>query len=163
MRYAPVSRSSLSSPEIPPLRQPIITDPETQDTYLLNLDIGSFSHGFGAVYRALYTEHKSDTEIPIKSGYVTLKIIDMNESETESRHLWRQGKAGLTDTPYGKIIGSKRIFSAVTNIFSDNDELLCVVLPYMSEGSLRYILSTRPQKNYQRNSFLLFLNKYLLL
>ncbi|XP_049399654.1 serine/threonine-protein kinase BLUS1-like [Solanum stenotomum] len=146
MRYAPVSRSSLSSPEIPPLRQPIITDPETQDTYLLNLDIGSFSHGFGAVYRALYTEHKSDTEIPIKSGYVTLKIIDMNESETESRHLWRQGKAGLTDTPYGKIIGSKRIFSAVTNIFSDNDELLCVVLPYMSEGSLRYILSTRPQK-----------------
>ncbi|KAL3325957.1 hypothetical protein AABB24_036923 [Solanum stoloniferum] len=146
MRFARVSRSSISSPEIPPVREPIIIDPETQDKYLLNLDIGSFSDGFGAVYRALYTEHKPDTEIPVKSGYVTLKIIDMNGSETESRDLWRQGKAGLTDTPYGKIIGSKRLFSAVTNIFSDNDELLCVVLPYMSEGSLRYILSTRPQK-----------------
>ncbi|TMW82219.1 hypothetical protein EJD97_006487 [Solanum chilense] len=157
MRFA-----RLSTSENQQVRQPIITDPHNQDQYLLTSDIGSFSHGSGAVFKALYTEHRPDSEITAHSRWVTLKIIDMNDNESESRDLWRQGKTGLLDTPYGKIIGSRKIFSVVTNIFSDNDELLCVVLPYMSEGSLRYILSTRPQKKLSEEFIFVVLKQVLI-
>ncbi|XP_055808616.1 serine/threonine-protein kinase BLUS1-like [Solanum dulcamara] len=137
-----------------PRLEQTITDPVTDDTYLLNSEIGSFSNGSGRVFRALYSKSSPETAILSQSGVVTLKILDMDRYESESRELWIQGQTGITDIPYGNIIGSKRIFS--------DEHFLYVSLPYMSEGSLRSILSARPKKKLPEDFISVILKEVLI-
>ncbi|XP_060183129.1 serine/threonine-protein kinase BLUS1-like [Lycium barbarum] len=112
-----------------------IIDPYTKDIYLLNKEIGSY--GCCHVYRALYSRcMENDTLVP--SGHVTLKIINKNLHESDCTELQRQVHTRF------EAIGVVGI--GVDNSFTTQD-LLCVSFPYMSEGSLRYILSARTPNN----------------
>ncbi|CAN4116850.1 unnamed protein product [Withania somnifera] len=116
-----------------------IIDPVTRDTYFLDKEIGSFYNGHCQVYKARYSKYSQESRTCVPSGYVTLKTMDMNLHESEFCELRHQGTRGIAYRPHANVIGSNRAFGTVLNVF-------CVSLPYMSEGSLRYILSTRPSK-----------------
>ncbi|XP_009613367.1 serine/threonine-protein kinase BLUS1-like [Nicotiana tabacum] len=128
-----------------------IIDPNTKDTYLLNKEIGSTSDGCCRVYRALHSESmENDTLIPC--GHVTLKTINKNH-ENECVELQLEAHTSFTN-PRGNLIAVKNYF--------DTNEVLCVSLPYMSEGSLRYILSTRTQKILSEDCIAIVLKESLL-
>ncbi|KAK6777417.1 hypothetical protein RDI58_024134 [Solanum bulbocastanum] len=116
-----------SSSNQPRLEQ-TITDPDTKDTYLLNSEIGSFSNGSCPVYRALFSNFLYGTGRPFPRGYVTLKIIN--------QHCIFQPQ-------------NPNIIRCMKTFIASNS--LCVSLPYMFEGSLRSILSTRPEKKLPEN------------
>ncbi|KAL3356170.1 hypothetical protein AABB24_017043 [Solanum stoloniferum] len=120
-----------------------ITDPDTKDTYLLNLEIGSFSNGHCPVYRAKFFKYFYDVGKSLPYGYVTLKIINMNLHDHEFHLIRRQSHTRLTYRQNPNIIRCKKTFMAAN--------LFCICLPYMSEGSLRSILSTRPEKKLPEN------------
>ncbi|MCD9640425.1 hypothetical protein HAX54_025726 [Datura stramonium] len=113
-----------------------IIDPITGDTYVLKKEIGSSCNGFCRVYRALYSKRLEENGILVQSDSVTLKTINKNFPECEELQL--QVHTSISNTPHSSLIGLNRAFTT--------NELVCVSLPYMSEGSLRYILSTRPNK-----------------
>ncbi|XP_015089739.1 serine/threonine-protein kinase BLUS1-like [Solanum pennellii] len=115
-----------------------ITNQCTKDTYLLIVKIGSFSNGRCPVYKALFSRNKPRSNGPVPRGYVSLKIIDMKLHRNEFKLIQHQLQTHLYLPECPKIIRSKKTF------FASN--LLCVSFPYMSEGSLRSILSTRPEK-----------------
>ncbi|XP_055807003.1 serine/threonine-protein kinase BLUS1-like [Solanum dulcamara] len=128
-----------------------ITDPHTNDTYLLNLEIGFFSNGRGHVYRALFSKYLEDDDIFVPSGYVTLKIHNMNLHENEFNLIQREGTTAIINS---NIIRSKRTFIAAN--------LFCISLPYMSEGSIRCILSTRPNKKVPEDIISIILKEVLI-
>ncbi|CAN4116851.1 unnamed protein product [Withania somnifera] len=116
-----------------------IIDPVTTDTYFLDKEIGSFYNGHCRVYKARYFKYSQESRRCLPYGNVTLKTIDMNLHQREFNELRRQGAVGFPYMPHARVIGPNRTFGTVLNLF-------CVSLQYMSEGSLRYILSTRPNK-----------------
>ncbi|KAL3325939.1 hypothetical protein AABB24_036915 [Solanum stoloniferum] len=120
-----------------------ITDPDTKDTYLLNLEIGSFSNGHCPVYRAKFFKYFYDVGKSLPYGYVTLKIINMNLHDHEFHLIRTQSHTRITYRQNPNIIRCKKTFMAAN--------LFCISLPYMSEGSLRSILSTRPEKKLPEN------------
>ncbi|KAL3356169.1 hypothetical protein AABB24_017042 [Solanum stoloniferum] len=116
-----------SSSNRPGLEQ-TITDPDTKDTYLLNSEIVSFSNGNCPVYRALFSDFLYGTGRPFPRGYVTLKIINQHR---------------IFQPQNPNVIRCMKTFIASNS--------LCASLPYMSEGSLRSFLSTRPEKKLPEN------------
>ncbi|KAF3642597.1 putative STE20-related kinase adapter protein alpha-like [Capsicum annuum] len=117
----------------------IVIDPVTKDTYDLEKEIGSLYGGRCTVYKALYSQYDKEKDMHEPAGVVTLKTIDLKLHKTEFNEFRSQSTIGLPYIPGAKVIGSMRIFGTPSNLF-------CVSLPYMSEGSLRYILSTRTNK-----------------
>ncbi|KAJ8556131.1 hypothetical protein K7X08_022889 [Anisodus acutangulus] len=110
-----------------------IIDPNTHDTYLLNMVIGcSCTNGLCRVYKALYTKYMENTT----SIFVTLKIVYQNLRESVELQL--QINESIEFTPHSNLIGVKTTFISADHCF------LCVSFLYMSQGSLRNILSTRP-------------------
>ncbi|KAM3361850.1 serine/threonine-protein kinase BLUS1-like [Capsicum galapagoense] len=117
----------------------IVIDPVTKDIYDLEKEIGSLYGGRCRVYKALYSQYEKEKDMHEPAGVVTLKTIDLKLHKTEFNEFRSQSTIGLPYIPGAKVIGSMRIFGTPSNLF-------CVSLPYMSEGSLRYILSTRTNK-----------------
>ncbi|XP_016493161.1 serine/threonine-protein kinase BLUS1-like [Nicotiana tabacum] len=128
-----------------------IIDPNTKDTYLLNKEIGSSSDGCCRVYKALLSD-SMESGTPVPSGHVTLKTINKNH-ENEWVELQLEAHTSFTN-PRGNLIAVKNYF--------DTNEVLCVSLPYMSEGSLRYILSTRTHKILSEDCIAIVLKESLL-
>uniref|UniRef100_A0A3Q7ICL3 Protein kinase domain-containing protein n=2 Tax=Solanum lycopersicum TaxID=4081 RepID=A0A3Q7ICL3_SOLLC len=151
-------RSNISMDFAATLNQPrleqTITDPDTKDTYFLNLEIGSFSNGNCPVYRAVFSKYTDQVGKALPYDHVTLKIINMNLHENEFNLIRSQShtRIALFENPH--IIRSRKTF-ITTN-------LLCVCLPYMSEGSLRSILSTRPEKKLPENLIPVVLKQVLI-
>uniref|UniRef100_A0A3Q7IDN4 Protein kinase domain-containing protein n=1 Tax=Solanum lycopersicum TaxID=4081 RepID=A0A3Q7IDN4_SOLLC len=131
-----------------------ITDPDNNDTYILNLQIGSFSNGHCPVYKAKFFKYLIDVGKSIPYGYVTLKIVNMNLHEHELHLVLSQSHPRVTYRKNPNIIRCKKTFIAAN--------LFCIVLPYMSEGSLRSILSTRPEKKLPENFIPVVLREVLL-
>ncbi|XP_059302257.1 serine/threonine-protein kinase BLUS1-like [Lycium ferocissimum] len=113
-------------------------DPLTNDTYLLEEEIGSSCNGLCRVYRAQYTACLETNGCFVPNGHVTLKIINKNLQESDELQNQVHTSISYTRDNTRKLIGLKRSFTT--------DELVCISLPYMNRGCLRYILSTRPDK-----------------
>ncbi|KAF3612900.1 hypothetical protein FXO38_36534 [Capsicum annuum] len=110
-----------------------------KDTYYLEKEIGSLYGGRCCVYKALYSQYDKENDMHELAGVVTLKTIDLKLHKAEFNEFRSQSTIGLPYIPGANVIGSMRIFGSDSN-------LCCVSLPYMSEGSLLYILSTRTNK-----------------
>ncbi|XP_055807005.1 serine/threonine-protein kinase BLUS1-like [Solanum dulcamara] len=132
----------------------IIIDPIKNDSYLLKNEIGSSSNGTCRVYKALFSEYSEETKELTPSGYVTLKIINRIIFENECRELQRKIDVSEGYSTFINLIGLKNTF--------DTEELSCVSLPYMSHGSLRYILSTRPEKKLPEEFIAIVLKEVLI-
>nr|XP_016492690.1 PREDICTED: serine/threonine-protein kinase OSR1-like [Nicotiana tabacum] len=106
----------------------IITDPNTDITYLFEKIIGT--SGLDFVYKAVYFSRDKHTNI-FSTGYITVKYLRKGNPDI-----------GTSFTATGKISTRNiiNIESWFIRRFEDNGYL--VGLPYMSEGSLRYILSS---------------------
>ncbi|KAJ8556326.1 hypothetical protein K7X08_023084 [Anisodus acutangulus] len=113
-----------------------INDPITNDTYLLDKQIGSSCNGHCRVYRAVYTACLETNGYFVPTGYVTLKIINKNLQESDEL----QNHVTCTRDNSRKLIGLEKSFIT--------EDLVCISLPYMNKGSLRYILSTRKEKKF---------------
>ncbi|KAM3287477.1 hypothetical protein P3S67_020907 [Capsicum chacoense] len=111
-----------------------IFDKYTKDTYLLEKAIGTLYNGRCRVYKALYSQNDQ-------------------ENDMEFNELQRQSTIGVAYIPHANVIGSMRAFR--------NSNLFCVSLPYMSVGSLRYILSTRTNKKLQEDFICVVLKQLL--
>ncbi|XP_059302158.1 serine/threonine-protein kinase BLUS1-like [Lycium ferocissimum] len=124
-----------------------IIDPNTYDTYLLKMEIGSSCrNGLCRVYKALYTKRMEKNGI-----FVTLKILNKNLREFFELQL--EVNASIRFTPYSKLIGLMRTFTT--------KEYLCVSFPYMSQGPLRHILSARPEKKLPEDFIAIVLKEVL--
>ncbi|PHT35848.1 hypothetical protein CQW23_23548 [Capsicum baccatum] len=130
-----------------------IIDPSRNDTYLLKEEIGSYSNGCCRVYRALYSEYMEDTAKLVDSGNVTLKVINRKIHESDCLELQRRIDASIEDRSYYTTIGIKKAFAT--------EDLSCVSLPYMSQGSLRHILSTRQDKRLPEEFIAIVIKKVL--
>ncbi|KAJ8556325.1 hypothetical protein K7X08_023083 [Anisodus acutangulus] len=115
-----------------------ITDPLTNDTYLLDKEIGSSCNGLCLVYRAVYAKCLPETGYLVPAGYATLKIINKNLQESDELRNQVHTSISYTADTTRKLIGLKRSFTT--------DEFVCISLKYMNKGSLRYIMSTRKGK-----------------
>ncbi|KAK4723814.1 hypothetical protein R3W88_026593 [Solanum pinnatisectum] len=115
-----------------------IIDPNKNHTYLLKNEIGSSSNGACHVYKALFSKYSTKNRAHTPSGHVTLKVINRIVFVNESKELQHSINVSKGYSTTINIIGIKNNFNT--------EEFKCVSLPYMSHGSLRYILSTRPDK-----------------
>ncbi|MCD9639876.1 hypothetical protein HAX54_024788 [Datura stramonium] len=104
------------------------TDPRSGTKYILEKVIGTC--GYDYIYKASY--YKTDYSVNgnlLPSGYVTVKYLQPGPEAVRSR---AQGRAPNQNT-----------INVDTWFVRRFREGLCVSLPYMSEGSIRYILSSR--------------------
>ncbi|XP_059316156.1 serine/threonine-protein kinase BLUS1-like [Lycium ferocissimum] len=106
----------------------IYTDPHTYIKYRLEKVIGT--SGFDFVYKAsYYTPDYSDNGNLLPSGYVTVKYLRAGEDIVRS--------LSQEQTPVRNYVNVDAWF---IRRFNDG---FCTALKYMSEGSIRYMLSTR--------------------
>ncbi|XP_055808475.1 serine/threonine-protein kinase BLUS1-like [Solanum dulcamara] len=107
----------------------IIIDPNTGTKYILQKVIGTCDFDF--IYKACYyTIENAIQGHLLPSGYATVKYI-------------RPGHEVLRSKRAGQSIPNSNIIHVEKWYIHEFKEGWCVALPHMSEGSLRYILSTR--------------------
>ncbi|KAM3281689.1 serine/threonine-protein kinase BLUS1-like [Capsicum chacoense] len=107
-----------------------ITDPNTKTTYILQKVIGNSGYDF--VYKACYySPNYSRNGSLLPSGYVTVKHLNHSKETTRSKAQER-----LNDQ-------NENILHVDVWYVRKFQKGFLSALPYMSEGSLRYMLSTR--------------------